>query len=197
MSHSPRTSRAAHALAPWHRRLLPAGPLAQWLRAPGSLSTQLARVFGTLTVQRIHQGRGRLRRDEAAALGLPAGQRVHVREVLLRCGGKPLVAARTVVETAALKGPWRALKGLGSRPLAELLFHDRRVRREAPACARLRLNDPTGRALKAIWAATTGCPWTVNSVWARRAIYRRGGRALLVAEVFDPAVAAHAPRKLR
>lgn len=178
---------------PWTTRLRASGALRAWLAAPGSLSAQLARVFGDLTVQRGHQGRGRLRRDEAGALGLAAGRRVHVREVTLRCAGRPLVSARTVVEPAALKGPWRALRGLGSRPLAELLFHDHRVRRLAPSYARIRLGSTLGRRLAAAWQQATGQTWQGAAVWARRAVYVRRGRPLLVAELFDPATADQRP----
>lgn len=177
----------------WGTRLPASRSLRAWLTAPGSLSAQLARVFGALTVQRTQQGAGRVRRDEAAALGLPAGRRVHVREVTLRCDGEARVCARTVVASGALKGPWRALRGLGSRPLAELLFHDRRVRRAPLAFACIRLRSAVGRRLAADWQRHTGASWDGPVVWARRAVYRRRGSALLVTEVFAPTVAAHRP----
>ncbi len=177
----------------WGSKLPASRSLRAWLTAPGSLSAQLARAFGALTVQRTHQGAGRVRRDEAAALGLPAGRRVHAREVTLRCDGDARVCARTVVASTALKGPWRALKGLGSRPLAELLFHDRRVRRSPLAFACIHLAGPLGRRLAADWLRHTGQRWDGAVVWARRAVYRRRGSALLVTEVFAPTVAERRP----
>lgn len=176
----------------WGSRL-PASPaLRAWLTAPGSLSAQLARAFGPLEVQRRHQGHGRLRRDEAAALGLPAGRRVHVREVALVCDGETLVCARTVVAASAVKGAWRALRGLGSRPLAELLFHDHRVRRAPPAYATIALGQPA-RRLADPWRHDTAPHWPGTHVWARRALYRRRGSRLLLTEVFAPGVARRPP----
>ena len=176
----------------WGSRLPACPALRAWLTLPGSLSAELARVFGPLAVQRRHQGQGRLRRDEAAALGLPAGRRVHVREVALVCGGATLVRARTVVARDAVKGAWRALKGLGSRPLAELLFHDHRVQRGAPVYAPIALERP-GRRLADPWQRDAAPGWHGPRVWARRALYRRRGSRLLLTEVFAPEVAQRRP----
>jgi chorismate--pyruvate lyase len=181
----------------WRSRLPASRALAAWLSAPGSLSAQLASAFGSLRVQRLYQGRGRAGRDEAAALGLAVGQRVHVREVILRCDGRALVSARTVVEPAALEGPWRALTGLGSRSLAELLFHDTGVRRSPLAYARIRLTDARGRRLMASWRRATLEDWPAPHAWARHAVYLRRGRPLLVTEVFSPAVQEALPRPMR
>lgn len=181
----------------WCSRLPRSRALARWLSAPGSLSAQIARVFGTLTVQRTRQGRGRASRDEARALGLAAGRRVHAREVVLRCDQRPLISARTLVEPASLKGPWRALTGLGTRPLAELLFHDAGVRRSPLSYARIRLSSASGRRLAAAWRAATGQDWSGQELWARRAVYVRRGRPLLVTEVFAQAVQERDPKLAR
>jgi len=181
----------------WRPRLPYSRALAAWLSAPGSLSAQVARAFGSLTVQRTFQGPGRARRDEAAALGLAAGRRVHVREVILRCDGRPLISARTVALPTSLKGPWRALTGLGSRSLAELLFHDAGVRRSPLAYARVRLAGAAGRRLVADWQRVTGQAWNGHETWARHAVYVRRGQALLVTEVFAPSVQERVPLPMR
>ncbi|MBA3598838.1 MAG: chorismate lyase [Methylibium sp.] len=181
----------------WCSRLPRSRALARWLSAPGSLSAQIARVFGSLTVQRTCQRAGRASRDEALALGLAPGQRVHVREVILRCDGRPLISARTVVEPASLKGPWRALTGLGTRPLAELLFQDAGVRRSPLAYTRINLSSASGRRQAAAWRRATDQHWSGEELWARRAVYVRRGHALLVTEVFAPAVEERAPQLAR
>ena len=161
-------------------------PLAAWLQASGSLTQHLRRHIGPVSVLRLSQGPGVSRIDEAAALGLVAtsGQRVHVREVLLRCAGQPLVMARSVCEPRHLRGPWRALKGLGSRPLAELLFDDREVRRLPLTTAYLAPHSRLGRAQSEQWTRATGLFWPTTGWWQRRSIFVRRGAALLVAELF-------------
>ncbi len=188
---------ASATMPAWYFRLPRSRALALWLGAPGSLSAQIARVFGPLSVQITYQGPGRAHRDEAAALGLTTGRRVHVREVILRCDGRPLISARTVVEPAALKGPWRAVAGLGSRPLAELLFHDAGVRRSPLTYARMSPRGALGRRLAVAWQRATAQRSSGQGLWARRAVYLRRGRALLVTELFSPAVQERAPELAR
>ena len=178
----------------WHQhvniprlRCQAAAPLAAWLQATGSLTQHLRRHIGPVTVRRLNQGRGLARADEAAALGLAAlpGQRVHVREVLLSCDEQPLVMARSVCESRHLRGPWRALKGLGSRPLAELLFHDREVRRLPLTSTYFAPHSRLGRLQAEQWTQATGMVWPAAGFWQRRSIFVRRGAALLVAELFS------------
>jgi chorismate lyase len=163
-----------------------AGSLAAWLQATGSLTQHLRHHIGPVSVQRVRQGRGRARRDEAQALGLSPrrSQPVHVREVVLQCGGQPLVMARSVCETRHLRGPWRALKGLGSRPLAELLFHDREVWRLPLTTACLTPHQRLGLVQSEQWCKATGQAWPAGDLWQRRSVFVRHGAALLVAELF-------------
>ena len=178
----------------WHRhvniprlRCQGSARLAAWLQATGSLTQHLRCHIGPVTVRRLNQGRGIARADEAAALGLPAlpGQRVHVREVLLSCDDQPLVMARSVCESRHLRGPWRALKGLGSRPLAELLFHDREVRRLPLSSTTFAPHSRLGRVQAEQWTQATGMAWPAAGFWQRRSIFVRRGAALLVAELFS------------
>jgi chorismate--pyruvate lyase len=178
----------------WHQhvniprlRCQGAARLAAWLQATGSLTQHLRRQIGPVTVRRLNQGRGIARVDEAAALGLAAvpGQRVHVREVLLSFDEKPLVMARSVCESRHLRGAWRALKGLGSRPLAELLFHDREVRRLPLTSTYLAPHSRLGRVQAEHWTQATGMAWPAAGFWQRRSIFVRRGAALLVAELFS------------
>jgi chorismate lyase len=165
--------------------------LAAWLQAAGSLTQHLRRHAGPVTVRRLNQGRGRARLDEARALGLSGVHRpgVHVREVVLHCADQPLVMARSVCQRRHLSGPWRAIKGLGSRPLAELLFHDREVQRSPLETAYLASHRRLGKALAEQWTQATGTAWPAAGMWQRRSVFVRRGAALLVAELF--AVSLH------
>lgn len=153
-----------------------------WLRAPGSLTAHLRHACRRFEVRPVRQGRCAAEPDEARELGLPARARVHAREVVLACDGRPVVWARSVVGARALRGPWKALAGLGVRPLAELLFQGRRVRRTPMRHASL---------------APLGC-WRIEgsglearraALRARRSTFIRRGARLVLTEVFAPAVA--------
>ncbi|URI08913.1 chorismate lyase [Aquincola tertiaricarbonis] len=161
-----------------------------WQRAPGSLTQRLFAWGGEVRVQRLRQQVAPLLPGEAADLGLAPGTRCLVREVVLHVGDAPVVWARSVAPHAALSGPWKALVGLGTRPLAALLFDD-------PAVSRTPLRPqwhPRGsrwhqRADEA-WRTVAGQPWPASVVAARSSVFWRRGMPLRVFEAFSPAMLA-------
>jgi chorismate--pyruvate lyase len=180
---------------PQRRRALPPS-LDAWLRAPGSLTARL-RDHGAVTVAVQAQGRLRLSPQERRALRCCAG---HVREVILLLDGQPAVWARSSTPLQAVKGPWRAVKGLGTRPLAELLFSGHRVSRGPLASQPLARHSPLQARLSRQWLSATSLCDTVASPdrqkqpgtprWARHSVFRHGGQALQVMECFTPWVQA-------
>jgi len=174
---------------PPRRALLPS-----WQRAPGSLSRRIAALGTRFEVQTLHQGPARLRPRERADIG---GGRAWVREVLLKLDGAPLVWARSVTPCRALRGPWRALRGLGTRPLADLLFADPRVRRLPLRRERLPHGGPLRRRLAREWAQATGAAPPRGLVHARSSVFHRHGAPLRVMEAFAPALAQVTPPRRR
>ncbi|WP_396269827.1 chorismate--pyruvate lyase family protein [Ideonella sp.] len=164
--------------------------LAAWLAARGSLSARLHRALGPLAVARLAQGLQPPWGDEHALLGLPPHTPLHAREVLLYGAGQPLVYARSVTSQQASRGPWRAIRGLGQRPLAELLFMRRDITR-SELCAR-RVCGPEAQRVRQAWERAVGSsprgPW-----WRRHSVFRFHGAPLLVCEYF-PAIAQAWPR---
>jgi len=160
--------------------------LLRWLRAPGSLSRRLAMLGDRFEVQALSQRVGRLLSTEKR--DLHAGGRHLVREVMLRVDGVPLVWARTVVAARALRGPWRALRGLGTRPLADVLFRDPRVKRSALQPEFHRRGSRLCHRADAAWHAAAGAPWPSGVVHGRSSTFVRRGAALRVFEAFAPAI---------
>lgn len=153
-----------------------------WLRCGGSLTQRLRQVCGTFAVRRLCQGAGRLHADEAGAVGLPPGAAALMRDVLLEGDGRPLVFGHSVVAIGHLDGPWRALRRLGCRPLAEALYADRRIARSGLEFRRLARAHPLHQRLEAVLGAQP------DRLWARRSLFFRDGAPLLVTEVFLPAL---------
>lgn len=158
--------------------------LCQWLSAPGSLTARL-RLHGTVRVEVLDQGRRRLWPQERRALGCSVG---HVREVVLRIDERPAVWARSSVPVQAVKGPWQAIRGLGTRPLAELLFSHRAVRRGPLQALRLQAHGSAGAHMARQWArlhdrheGTSPPP-----LWARHSLFHHHGQPLQVLEAFAP-----------
>jgi chorismate--pyruvate lyase len=173
--------------------------LRRWLLAEGSLTSRLRR-HGTVEVRVQQQGRRSLWAQEEADLHVSGG---YVREVVLLLNGRPAVWARSATTQRAIQGPWSALRGLGSRPLAELLFAGRHVEREllqAHHLARcgLQANHIQGQwlALQQL-SADAALPQSGLCAalprWARSSVFWRHGHPLRVMEAFSPWVAALKP----
>jgi chorismate--pyruvate lyase len=170
--------------------------LLRWLRAPGSLSRRLAAMGWRFDVQTLQQGVARPLPGEARSLGA-AGRRCLVREVVLRVDGVPLVWARTVVQAHAVLGPWRALRGLGTRPLADLLFRDMRVKRSPLRNELHRRGSRWRRHADSAWRDATGEAWPASLLTARSSVFTRRGARLRVFEAFAPAIASMRDRSPR
>lgn len=181
-----RPARSSRPRAP--RPVRPVDPRAQaWLTAPGSLTARL-RAHGHVDVVVLFQGSRRLWPIESRDLRQPNG---HVREVILRIDGRPAVWARSTTPHRALRGPWKALLGLGCRPLAELLFQRRHVCRDP-----LQSHHPKRHSLAMSHLQTQWQPFAPHDrpgqtpLWARSSVFWRSGQPLRVLEVFAPWVLA-------
>ncbi|MCW7539849.1 chorismate lyase [Aquabacterium sp. A7-Y] len=161
-------------------------PLRRWLSASGSLSARLQQACERFSVQRLRQGASPIRYDEAQALARQRQRRGHAREVVLRCDGEAVVYARSVVAAPHVRGPWRALIGLGSRPLAQLLFQQRPVDRSPLAYARVPRCGPARRRIESAWREATGEAVPRGALWARRSVFAKRGCRLWLMEVFSP-----------
>lgn len=173
------------------------GPIRGWLRAEGSLTMHLRRARAPLTVQVLGQGREPARAADARPLRLRPGSAVLGRTVLLVGAGRPMVLAHSVVRAAAARGPWRSLGGLGSRPLAELLFTRADVGRSPLWQEWLPPGHPLARWVARTWATAAGQPFPGRGVWRRWSCFERQGQSLLVSEFFVPGQTAGWPARAR
>jgi chorismate--pyruvate lyase len=169
----------------WQRRPGSAGGrLRAWLAAPGSLTRRIQARCPGFSVRLIAQQARRATREERFLGAWSASKRAVVREVCLCCGETPLVFAHSVVRRRDLRGPWRGLARLGSRPLGAALFADPLVRRGP---LRFRRLSPRSE-LHARAQAALGAP--LPPLWARRSVFVRRGSPILVTEVFLPGILA-------
>ncbi|HRP77029.1 MAG TPA: chorismate lyase [Rhodocyclaceae bacterium] len=175
-------------LARWRARPSRAGTpseLRPWLTDRGSLTARIRARCGRFSVSVLRQTLGRAHPDEAALFGLRWGERVWVREVLLVADGVPVVFARSVLPFRNVRGAWNLFHGIGSRPLGAALFADPRIERMPLNSSCLDRRD--ARYHRAIEAS--GMVDSPQRLWARRSVFRLRRRALLVTEVFLPAIA--------
>jgi len=154
-----------------------------WLTRAGALTDGL-RGLGHLQLHVLRQTILTPAPDEQYAMDLNDGRCVHAREVYMSIDGTICVVARSVLTPQGYTGAWQTVRRLGKRPLADLLYNDRRVGRSHFETARLTRFHPLG-AIAYRLAATD--PQAHQAHWARRSVFWRDGQALLVAECFLPA----------
>lgn len=174
----------------WSSRNVQRGNRKRWLGAPGSLSARLAGAGQRFSVQVLSQGLQKLHGDEARALGLARIRVGYVREVLLRVDEVAVVFARSVTAHPHANGPWRAIRGLGTRPLADVLFRQHAITRSPLQFASIEPASPLHRHVERAWQGATGAALASRTLPARRSVFTRGAAPLLVMEVF---AAAQAP----
>jgi chorismate--pyruvate lyase len=155
-----------------------------WLGADGSLSARLAAAGQRFSVQLLAHGRQAISLDEAQGLGLSGACAGYVREVVLRVDGVAVVFARSVTPYAASRGPWRAICGLGLRPLADVLFTRKGITRSPITFAVLKASSPLRGQVAHGWQQAGGGVLASGRLPARRSVFTRGGAPLLVMEVF-------------
>lgn len=153
-------------------------PLHAWLTSRGSLTARIKAHVNNFNLVRLKQLAQLPNMDERRELGLRRGELAIVREVLLRDADHVLVFAHSVVTRSDLRGAWRGLSRLGARPLAEMLFNDPTVVRLPMEYRQIDSRHPLFRRAQLV------APVAVASVWARRSVFIKRGRPLLVTEVF-------------
>ena len=156
----------------------------QWLADPLSLTSKLEKRSLHFHVRLLHQGTAKSRPDECKILGLRLRTPVWERQVLLCCGEKPVVFARTAVSRNKAFADWPYIRTLGQRPLGKWLFADHEVIREAFQFAELPPACPdAGTVCRFLGEKKAG-----STIYARRSLFRRRRGRLLVTEFFLPPI---------
>jgi len=170
--------------APVAETWLPALPCARrsglqsWLTDAGSLTQRLRAGSSRFELRLLRQGIGRALRDEYPLLGLPHGRKVWRRDVLLVADDVPRVLGHSVCALPVLRGPWRLLRHLGSKPVGDAVFTRAQTQRTALRVKRLRPGLPLRRFADALRPSGGPPPW------ARRSAFVFAGQPLWVSEVF-------------
>ena len=151
--------------------------LRDWLTHADSLTARIRARSTRFSLRVVYQGHDRLLPVERRCL--PGARFCHAREVLLLADGVPVVWARTVLPEASLRGAWRFLGRLGTRPLGERLFSDPRIRRSRFGFVPVLRIGPQSRAALAAGA---------DALAARCALLVRKGQAALLTEALLPAI---------
>jgi chorismate lyase len=165
----------------WSRLPAACGAYRPWLRDSGSLTSRIQSRCPAFSVKVVFQGLRRADRDERF-LFAQSGRLLLVREVYLYCRRTPVVFAHSVLDPRDLRGTWRRLTGLGTRPLGAALFADPRVRRYPLHQKKLHPHHELHRR------ACAALPADPGALWARRSLFALHKSPILVTEVFLPGI---------
>lgn len=169
-------------LASWSACISLDAALRDWLLSSGSLTARL-QANGRFSVCPLFSGVAMASVSEARALGLPRPQRVYVRQTCLLVDDIPRVLARSVTSLSALRRSWRALRGLGRRPLGALLHGHPQVCRGRMHFSRARAGHDVHQHLQRFYGPLPRqLPMRRSRFWLR-------DQPLLVLEAFLPEVA--------
>lgn len=175
------------AHSPWTASPTPSFTQRQksWLMRPGALTDGL-RALGTLELRVLREFTAGLSRDEAHRLNLPINSPVWVREIVMHIDQEACVIARSLTPLEASHGVWQSMRRLRSRPLADILYHDRSITRSAFEVARVNRFIPIYKTNRdgikhAVNMRTAQC------LLARRSVFWKASYPLLVSECFLPA----------
>jgi len=144
--------------------------ITSWLLDKNSLTRRIIQFCSQNTsqfsVQVLKQGTALPTVDEAMKLNMKNRQWAYIREVLLLCGGEPVVYAKTIIPLSTLTGKQRQLAFLGNRPLGAFLFAQANLHRDPIEISKLSHKN--------------------RQLWARRSEFYLDNKPLLVYEVFLP-----------
>lgn len=127
------------------------------------------------SVRVISQKWQKIGAGEASAMALNNAHSALVRQVLLCCDERPLVYAITIIPATTIRGRLRRYANIGNRPLGEMLFSERTMRREEVQVARLPKSHEAYQYTE-----------SDEEMWGRRSVFRVSKKPLLVAEYFLP-----------
>ena len=159
--------------------------LADWLQEKGSLTQRVQSICSPVTSFNLRVIKHHFElphRDELSLLNVPG--RVRTREVLLRNGSTALIFAHSIVSRADLAGAWACMDGIGDQSLGSVLFADPAVTRSELRFHCCNPNHPLYRKAVDYCAGPPSEP--PSELWARRAVFLRDNRPLVVTEVFLP-----------
>ncbi|HEX7637151.1 MAG TPA: hypothetical protein VF457_02040, partial [Burkholderiaceae bacterium] len=96
------------------------------------------------------------------------------------------------------RGAWKAIRGLGTRALADMLFGLPAATRTPFEFVRFAPSSRWAAKVRRRWVDATGTSWGRREVWARCSVFERRGARLLVTECFAPAILDYpAPQRAR
>lgn len=162
-------------------RVAPSRKIQGWLNTPNSLTAKLKNLCPDLQVVVLSEKQEVPLLNESQRLGLARDEEAWVRCVLLKCGDKSWVYARTIIPNFDSNNPWSELQHLGNKPLGEVLFEMPSIQRSP-----FEFSKDTLSYWPHLADALSNPQSSHLSGYARRSMFHQQAAPLLLTEVFLP-----------
>ncbi len=162
------------------RRITPSRKIQSWLSTKESLTVRLRLLCPDLQVIILSEKLELPLANESQSLNLSSNEKAWVRCVVLKGHNANWVYARTVIPNFTDENPWSHLQKLGNKPLGEVLFDDKSIKRTPFTFASQSLDT---------WPYLTaflGADSQNSKGYARRSVFTQKEAPLLLTEVFLP-----------
>lgn len=166
--------------ARWLKTPVCSRPYRSWLIESGSLTARLQQCYADFFVKPVSVSTNNPGNEETVLLNISSHETAQIRQVLLFGGTKPVVFAHSVLPRKSLRGAWRHLGKLGSKPLGAVLFANPNVKRTPFTFKKLSANHPLYQA------AASYLTQKPDFLWARRSMFTLNCASIMVTEIFLP-----------
>jgi chorismate lyase len=170
----------------WLKKPISSGNYRQWLMDKGSLTARLKQRYPAFAVLPVRHSYAKPLLDESQLLIMTSYQIALIREVFLLDGTKAVVFAHSVLPRKSLSGAWLGLSHLGSKPLGERLFVNKRVKRTALRYKKISSRDALYKQATKYLSYQPAASVGSAALWARRSVFKLNRASIMVTEVFLP-----------
>ncbi len=159
--------------------------ICDWLLDPNSLTARIIQHCkdsqesnnNSFRVEVLNQCTEVPSNSEMLRLNMQANEKAHIREVLLYCGEKAVIYAKTIIPLSTLTGKQKELTSLGNKPLGAYLFSQPDLLRDDIEVSQINHHYQQKQ----------------EQLWARRSAFYLDHKPLLVYEVFLPELIENLP----
>ena len=152
--------------------------LNSWLKEESSLTQRLRKTWSDVSVRVLLENKQRPFINERQCLPMSSHHYALVREIILHSDDKPLILARTIIPPTAFNVAKGNLTRLGNKPLGEILFSSKPLKRQLIAVSFIE---------STWWTNTLQTRYPIlTPIWGRCTRYYLENEPIIVSEFFLP-----------
>lgn len=161
----------------WNKNIQIDGKLKYWLLDMKSLSYRI-RNIAKLEIVPIETRVSNIFLNEKKIFGNMKSEHLYLREVLIYADKLPIMYARTVLPSKHLRGFWHKIKKLNNKPLADIVFKRKMIKRSDFKFKRSSINDNFSKKIRMFDFKD------IKILATRQSTFQNKNKKVLLTEVF-------------